>query len=705
MAQDELKYENPEETKDLTEWSNEPTVADLRSDLESAKSAHSGQMTKVTHWLNQLNVTGDAKPKKQEGRSAVQPRLIRKQAEWRYPGLTEPFLSTEELFKAEPRSWEDKKAAIQNQTLLNYQFNIKINKVRFIDNYVRAAVNEGTVICRVGWITKSHIEVTRVPVYSYYAVQVPEQAQALQQAIQMKTEDYNNYLNLPEDIQASVEYSIENEGFFIARQTDVEEVELEVIDVNQPTVEVVNSQNVIIDPNCDGDLDKAQFVIYSFETNKSELEKDGRYMNLDRITIDSANPLNVPDHIATDKSGFQFKDDPRKVLVAYEYWGYWDIDGSGTTKPIVATFVGNTMIRLEENPYPDKKVPFVVVPYLPVPGSIYGEPDGALLEENQRIIGATTRAMVDILARSANGQTGIKKGMLDVTNKRKFDKGEDYEFNDVDPRLGIFMHTMPEIPQSAALMIQYQNNDAEALTGVKSFSQGIGSQALGDVAAGIRGALDAASKRELGIMRRLAQGVIEIGRKFTSMNSEFLSEEEVVRITNEEFVTVRRDDLIGDFDIKLSISTAEADNQKAQELSFMLQTMGNTLPFDLSQMVLADIARLRNMPDLAKRIEGYQPQPDPMAQMKAQLEIELLQAQIEETRSKAIENQANAGYKQTHAANVQADTDLKNLDYVEQESGVKQARDVEKIESQSRAQARTKIIEALLNTASTRRTQ
>lgn len=93
---------------------------------------------------------------KTDGRSAVQPRLIRKQAEWRYPGLTEPFLSTEELFKAEPRSWEDKKAAIQNQTLLNYQFNIKINKVRFIDNYVHAAVNEGTVICRVGWIT-NHI--------------------------------------------------------------------------------------------------------------------------------------------------------------------------------------------------------------------------------------------------------------------------------------------------------------------------------------------------------------------------------------------------------------------------------------------------------------------------------------------------------------------------------------------------------------------
>jgi hypothetical protein len=156
--------------------------------------------------------------------------------------------------------------------------------------------------------------------------------------------------------------------------------------------------------------------------------------------------------------------------------------------------------------------------------------------------------------------------------------------------------------------------EAESLTGVKAYSSGIGSAALGDVAAGIRGALDAASKRELGILRRLANGIVEIGRKIIAMNGEFLSEEEVVRVTNEEFVTVRRDDLPGNFDLKLTISTAEADNQKAQELAFMLQTMGNSMPMDMSQMILADIARLRKMPDLAKKIETYQPQPDPMAQ-------------------------------------------------------------------------------------------
>lgn len=693
---EDMKEVNPEESGKLTNWDKEPTVSELKSDFTDAKSSHNTQMSKINHWLNNLNIEGDAKPKKETGRSAVQPMLIRKQAEWRYSALTEPFLSTDEIFTVSPVTWEDREAAIQNQLVLNHQFNTKLNKVSFIDEYVRSAVDEGTVIVRTGWVNHTRKVNKTVPVYAYYQAN-EEQAQALQEAIQIRTDNPNFYNSLPEDIIASVDYSIANNGFFVAQYVRDEEVEVEEVVANYPSVQTVNPQNVVIDPTCNGDLNQAQFVIYSFETNMDELKKDGRYKNLDKILIDSASPLNTPDHVLADGSAFNFKDEPRKKFIAYEYWGYWDIHGNGTTVPIVATYVGNVMIRLEENPYPDKKVPFVVVPYLPVRRSVYGQPDGALLEDNQKIIGAVTRGMIDILARSANGQTGIKKGLLDVTNKRKFDRGDDYEFNPVeDPRQGIYSHVYPEIPQSAPTMLMYQNNEAESLTGVKSFSQGIGSQALGDVAAGIRGALDAASKRELGILRRLAQGIVEVGRKIISMNAEFLSEEEVVRITNDKFVRVRRDELFGEFDLKLSISTAEADNQKAQELAFMLQTIGNSMDFQMTQMLLSDIARLRNMPDLAKRIEAYQPQPNPITQEKEMLELELLRAKIETERASAFEKQANAGYKANQANNVQSDTDLKNLDYVEQESGVKQARDVERIQAQARSQTETKIVDHLL---------
>ena len=56
-------------------------------------------------------------------------------------------------------------------------------------------------------------------------------------------------------------------------------------------------------------------------------------------------------------------------------------------------------------------------------------------------------------------------------------------------------------------------------------------------AAGIRGVLDAASKREMAILRRLAKGMTEIGNKIIAMNAVFLSEKEVIRVTNKEFIS------------------------------------------------------------------------------------------------------------------------------------------------------------------------
>ena len=271
-------------------------------------------------------------------------------------------------------------------------------------------------------------------------------------------------------------------------------------------------------------------------------------------------------------------------------------------------------------------------------------------------------------------------------------KGEDYEFNgNVDPRQAFHMHTYPEIPQSASLMLQIQHNDADSLTGVKAFSNGITGQALGSTATAVRSALDATSKRELGILRRLAEGIKKVGRKFISMNAVFLSEEEVIRVTASEFVRIRRDDLAGSYDLKLTISTAEADNQKAEELSFMAQTLGTNAGIELYKLILSDIARLRKLPDLAKKIKEYQPAEDPIAQQRAQLELALMQVEIEERRARAMMAQAEAqlamAKAQTEgvkAGNIQSDTDLKNLNFIEQESGTKQERDLQKLGAQAK---------------------
>jgi len=678
MAKDTVQHDldvDLSEPKKLVDWKNPPDLLELKADYDEAQASHTSHVLDVDNWISALN--GEQTIANKTGRSQIVPKLIRKQAEWRYAALSEPFLSTDDLFNTAPMTFEDKESAIQNELLLNYQVNCKLDKTAFIDEYIRTAVDEGTAIVKVGWEYKDEIIEVEVPDFEFQPS--PESGQMHEQLHQMMEQDPKKFQKeTPPEIQQAHQMTMEAGTPMMPVQVGSHMEEKTKILKNQPELEVCDYNNIIIDPTCLGDIDKANFIIYSFETSMSELKKDGRYENLEHIIVDNATPLAQPDHNYEDESNFKFKDEPRKKIIVYEYWGYWDINDTGEVEPFIATWVGNVLIRLEENPFPDKKLPFILVQYLPVRKHIYGEPDGALLEDNQKIIGAVTRGMIDIIGRSANGQMGIRKDALDVSNARKFEQGADYKFNsNVDPRQAFHMDTYPEIPNSALSMLNLQNNEAESLTGVKAFNSGISGAALGNTATGIRSALDAASKRELGILRRLADGINQIGRKIISMNSEFLSDEEIVRVTNEEFVAINREDLGGMYDIKLNISTAEADNEKAQELSFMLQTMGNNMDPAMSQIILSDIARLRKMPDLAKQIKEYQPQPNPMAEQKAQMEMQLLQAQIANETAKAAENTVDVEYKKAKTAtelsksrSINSKADLDDLQFVEQETGV-----------------------------------
>lgn len=673
------------------EWPKEPDLRDLKLDLENARQAHSGQMAKIDRWNELVKVSGAQKPKTVKGRSSVAPKLIRRQAEWRYSALSEPFLGSNKICKITPVTFEDGDAARQNELLINWQFRTKMNRVKLIDDFVRCAVDEGTAILRTGWKRQTVTIMVEQPEYQLFPVQTQEEVDALQQALALKLENPRGFQEeVPQELQAAVAHYEESGEATVAIQSGTVQVPTEKVLENRPVVDVLNPRNVVIDPTCEGDIEKATFVVVSFETNKAELLKEpGRYKNLDAVEWENNAPMATNDYATNSPDNFNFKDALRRKVVAHEYWGWADTQDDGTLTPIVSTWIGNVMIRLEENPYPDGKLPFVVANYLPVKRELYGEPDAELLEDQQKILGAVTRGMIDLIGRSANGQQGFAKGMLDPVNKRKFINGEDYEFNPTqNPQNNYIEHKAPDLPQSALAMISMQNNEAEGLTGVKAFGGGVSGEAYGEVAAGIRGVLDAASKREMGILRRLAKAMTDVFTKITAMNSVFLSEEEVVRVTNKEFVTVRREDLVGNFDLEVDISTAEVDNQKSQDLSFMLQTIGPNGDPSMVYMILAEIAELKRMPELAQKLRTFKPEPSPEQQRLTQLEIENKELENEKLRSEIRLNDAKA-------QEAMASKDQKDLDYVEQETGTKHERDMQKQRAQSQGNQNLQVTKAL----------
>ena len=666
----------------LTNWAKEPTLKELKLNLDVARNSHDKNVNKIIHWRELLRIDGKEKIKKSSNnpnRSTIVPKVVRRQAEWRYSALTEPFLGSDRIFQVNPRTFEDVGAAKQCELLLNWQFDTKLNKVKLIDNIVRACVNEGTAIVRVGWDRQTKPTIEMVPKYAFMPSQQPALAQQIQQAQQLKEANPRQYEDLPDPIKAVVTFLEENpdkQGQIIqAVPIGEEPVQSEEIIENKPIIELMRPENVFVDPSCDGDIDKAMFIICSMEVNKAELLQAGIYKNLDKVNwdeniIQAGNNVSHTSNISYDESA-QMKDKLLRRVVAYEFWGYKDIDGNGSLTPIVATWIGDTLIRMEVNPYPDKKLPFVFIPYSPIEFSLYGEPDAELLEENQHISGAILRSIIDLMGRSANSQQAFAKGMLDAVNKRRFEQGLDYEYNPgglTPANGGYLMHTFPEIPQSAFNLLQQQNLDAEALTGIKAFTEGITSTSYGDVATGIRGALSASGKREMAILRRIAKGVCDIGSKIIAMNTEFLSDEEVIRVTNTKFEKIKREDIKGNFDLKVDINTAELDQAKSQDLAFVLQTVGPNIgdPTFMS-LILAKIADLKKLPDLAEMLRNWKPQPDPVMEENKQLQNELLKAQIAQYNATAQQRNVDAeitanGIKHERALELQQAQGQANMD-------------------------------------------
>ena len=685
---------NRRNTRRLTRWRNEPSLTDLNADLEFARQENADQTANVDGWLALRDTTGKESGNKSSapGRSRVQPKLIRKHNEWRYPGLSEPFLDSDRMFNIKPRTANDRDSARQNQMVLNWQFDTKLNKVDFIDRMVRTTVDEGTCILRTGW--KRTTERVRVmePVYDYFPISLDdtERLDVLAEATEYFITEDPRFDSLSDEVQAATEYSIENGTPVYAERTDENETFEDQVTMNQPEVKIVDVRNFFIDPSCDGVWEDAQFMIHTYESTRSELEKRGIFENLDKVDY-GANAIKSktgdPDHTSSSPQiDSRTNTDKSKVLV-YEYWGLYDIHDNDVLAPIVVTWIGNTIIQMDENPFPDRRPPFVIIPYMPILKSSFGEADASLLEDNQRILGATTRGIIDLLGRSANAQTGYGKGFLDAVNRKRFINGEDFEFNpNGDPRQQIQQMRYPEIPNSALQMSQIQNTEAESLSGIQAFSNGVNGEAFGRVARGITSAVDAATQRETSILRRLGEGMRILGKKIIAMNQIYLEEQEVIRVTDEsfitpnggnrpdeaaqppqpdqlgplsqapgqlpvslssdpnedQFVTINRADLAGDFDLIVDISTRSVDEAKAQDLGFMLQTQGPNMDPALERIILAEIADLQRMPYLAERIRTFQPQPDPLDQQLRELQIARLEADIELDRARATEALARA---------------------------------------------------------------
>ena len=610
----------------------------LKADLSAASTYKKDIDIKIQGWTSEY--FGRPYGNEEDGKSKIVSRDIKKQSEWQHASIVDPFVSTSEIVKCNPITAEDVPGARQNELLLNTQFVRKFNRYNFMNKAIKVLDMEGTLVVQTGWEYKETKELVEVE--------------------SIAIDEFGNEFITTEEVE-----------------------EVKVLE-NKPTAKVCRNEDIYIDPTAQDDLDNAQFVIYRYESDISTLKADGRYKNLSRLGESSeGSPHNASDYYTENYTYFKFKDEARKKQLVYEYWGNYDVNGDGIAEPIVCAWVGNTIIRLEENPYPDGKPPFIVVPFNSVPFQMHGEANAELIGDNQKVKTAVLRGILDNMAQSNNSQIGVAKGALDVANRRKFLAGNNFEYNGTPN--DFWQGSYNNIPGSVFDVLGLMNNEIESITGVKSFSGGINGNSLGSTATGARGAMDATSVRRMNIVRNIAENLVKpLIRKWMAYNAEFLEDEEVVRVTNEEFVPIRKDDLSGRIDIDITVATAEDNAAKSQELSFLLQTLGPSEDPAIRRTIMADIMELMRMPEQAKRMREYQPEPDPAQEQLKQLELQKLMLENKKLMSEIQRNEARAGEDQvdiqlkSNKAAVEAakarklgsDADMQDMKFLKEDEGL-----------------------------------
>jgi len=619
------------------DWKNIPTIDNLNDEMQSGENELMAQLSKIIEWHSYRD--GEINFDTSDNGSKFVYRLVKKQSTWQYPNLEAALTQNDALFELSDSMPMNRLALFQLQDLLNFQFTKENDYDDFLTRYIAKTVDDGTSIIKISWDREIKRDELIIPIEEY---------------------DMDTYTDIisPNNGDGSMT------------------VVREIVVRNQPVFEFCDIENVTIDPSAKGDISKAKYVRHRFRSTLSDLKEDGRYFNLSKLTVGDLAVVPEDFSLTAELDWLQSNGVahiPNKELIVNEYWGYYDIDNDGVSEPVVISWINETIVRMEKNPYPLHELPFELVQCLPKVNSNYGDSPTDLITDNQDIISAILRGVIDLTGKKALGQKIYRKGAFDRYNRHKLQAGEDCEINpEHNPQEAIYTQNFEDIPQIVPWLIGTFNNEAESLTGVKAFSSnGITGDSMGSTATGVRSAVDAVSKREASILRRLASGLKKLAIKVARLDIELLSDEEIMLKTGSEQLFIERTQYQPLFGMNINISSPEIRAAKAERLAFLLQTTGNNMDERERRIYQAQISRLDGEESMSKAILNFKPQPDQFMQ-------EMQQLQLEEQKAKIYKEKAQAEHYLAMAKQAGSKADLDDLEFTRKIDGSEATEDVAK---------------------------
>lgn len=635
--------------------------------LQGSKKERDERVDRIRKWLDIYN--GAPYGNEDAGRSQMVWKICMKHLEALVPNVAKPFVSSYNLIDLSPLTKNDYHKAKIYEHLGNHFFAKEFNRDKFIKTIIKVAGKEGTAYIRVGWDNDTKVKKT-----------------------------------IEEYMTPQIQQKLEEDGAIVTQLDNGKwEIKKERILTNRPTAKVIKAENIYKDPTADT-FEECKFIIHEYITDLSELKRQSHLYNEEAIKQveellekdrldDNADQGEIREQ---NPDRFEFTEKTSKKFRLYEYFGEYDIDNDGVNEQVVIVIAksetndnDSVLMRIEENPFPFKKPPFVAIPLFDNEFSTDGLPLAHFLGDEQMLMTSIIRSVIDNMSGSNSGVKFVRKKALDQTNyNRLINREPVVEINTNEPINAVMQDgNFNELPQSVYNLFSMVDQHAESLSGVSKMMQAMVSSEMQSSTSNFNTMMSQSQIRLMDITNNLNIGLKQIIYMWIEMCMAYLSNDEIQRITgiNIDQLKVREtnrlvkefgleelppdvqqkammlvmnevDDMFKTtdfkFDVDIKVGTDGSRDIKIGQLNMFLQqaaglSQSGVVPPAVIKLLVAEFAELLEKPEIADMIKNYQPAPDPTQQAMA--ENEIMQGRANAAKDDALAKNAIARTNLTEA--------------------------------------------------------
>ena len=361
-----------------------------------------------------------------------------------------------------------------------------------------------------------------------------------------------------------------------------------------PAIEAVSCWNFYADPNATN-MSDAEYVIQRHSFNReqfAELIKKPLFKEdaiLECLETGPNYQTRGYESSLYDRENVQTLYKNRYEVL--EYWGLIskelaekldiEIESDSTVISVNAWICGNKVIRIVENPFTPKRLPYMVCPYELNPYQFFGVGIPENMQDSQQVMNGHARMAIDNLALSGNLIFDVDETLLSPGQDMKVYPGKIFRRQSGQPGSAIHGVKFPNTSNENLMMFDRFRQLADEATGIPSYSHGTtGVQSTTRTAAGMSMLMGAAALSIKTVIKNIDDYLLKpLGQSLFHWNMQF---------------NIDRPEIKGDLDIKAQGTSSLMQKEvRSQRLMTFMQTASNPslAPFVKWHTCLKEVAK------------------------------------------------------------------------------------------------------------------